>query len=61
MELAAFYKDLGDFLKKQCSGATAYVYFGNREWIKKVGLRSSWKKPLFNGPLDGRLVKYEMY
>lgn len=60
-EMAAFYKSLGDFLKQKCTGSTAYIYFGKREWIKKMGLRASWKKVLFSGPLDGRLVKYEMY
>lgn len=60
-EMAAFYKSLGDFLKQKCTGSTAYIYFGKREWIKKMGLRATWKKVLFNGPLDGRLVKYEMY
>lgn len=55
------YRRLGDFLKQRCRGATAYIYFGNREMIKCIGLKPSWKKPLRNGGLDGRLVKYEMY
>jgi putative N6-adenine-specific DNA methylase len=60
-DLGVFYKSLGDFLKQKCKGSTAYIYFGEREFIKKIGLRSSWKKPLKNGGLDGRLVKYELY
>ena len=60
-EMSALYKSLGDFFKQKCKGSTAYVYYGNREWIKHLGLRTSWKKPLVNGQLDGRLVKYEMY
>ena len=60
-DMGAFMKEFGDFLKQRCTGSTAYVYFGNRELIKKVGLRSAWKKPLKNGQLDGRLVKYELY
>lgn len=56
-----FYRRLGDFLKQRCKGSQAYVYFGNREMIKRIGLKPSWKKPLRNGGLDGRLVKYEMY
>jgi len=60
-ELVKLYKDLGDFLKQRCQGSTAYLYFGNREMIKQIGLKPSWKKPLKNGGLDGRLVKYEMY
>ena len=56
-----FYRRLGDFLKQRCNGSQAYIYFGNREMIKRIGLKPSWKKPLRNGGLDGRLVKYEMY
>jgi putative N6-adenine-specific DNA methylase len=61
MDMGAFMRDFGDFLKQRCTGSAAYVYFGNRDLIKKVGLRSAWKRPLKNGPLDGRLVKYELY
>ena len=60
-DLEAFYKDLGDFLKQKCKSSTAYIYFGERSYIKKIGLKASWKKPIKAGGLDGRLVKYEMY
>ena len=60
-DMDIFVKELGDFLKKQCTDASAYLYFGNRELIKKVGLKPSWKKPLISGGLDGRLVKYSLY
>ncbi|VAX26825.1 hypothetical protein MNBD_NITROSPIRAE02-753 [hydrothermal vent metagenome] len=60
-ELELLYKSLGDFLKKKCTGSTAYIYFGERELIKKLGLRATWKKPLKTGGLDGRLVKYELF
>lgn len=56
-----FARELGDFLKQRCQGSTAYLYFGKREMIKSIGLRPTWKKPLENGGLDGRLVKYELY
>ena len=59
--LEDFYRQLGDFLKQRCKGSEAYIYFGNREMIKRIGLKPAWKKPLRNGGLDGRLVKYEMY
>jgi len=59
--MEAFYKRLGDFLKQKCKGSNAYIYFGERELIKHIGLKATWKKPLKNGGLDGRLVKYEMY
>jgi putative N6-adenine-specific DNA methylase len=60
-ELDLLYKALGDFLKQKCKGSTAYIYFGEREFIKKIGLKASWKKPLKTGGLDGRLVKYELF
>ena len=60
-DLETFFKALGDFLKQKCKGSTAFVYFGDRQYIKKIGLRASWKKPIKAGGLDGRLVKYELY
>jgi putative N6-adenine-specific DNA methylase len=60
-ELNSLYESLGDFLKQKCKGSAAYIYFGEREFIKKIGLKPAWKKPLSAGGLDGRLVKYEMF
>ncbi len=60
-DLSGFYKNLGDFLKQRCKGSTAFIYFGERKYIKSMGLKASWKKELSNGGLDGRLVKYELY
>jgi putative N6-adenine-specific DNA methylase len=60
-EMPDFYTRLGNFLKKRCTGSTAYVYFGEPAFIKNMGLKPSWKKPLSNGGLDGRLVRYELY
>jgi putative N6-adenine-specific DNA methylase len=56
-----FMKQLGDFLKQRCTGSEAYLYFGNRELIKSIGLKPTWKKILISGGLDGRLVKYSLY
>ena len=59
--LDMFYENLGDFLKQKCKGSAAFVYFGERKYIKKIGLKTSWKKPIKAGGLDSRLVKYEIY
>jgi putative N6-adenine-specific DNA methylase len=59
--LGSFYKELGDFLKQRCKGSEAYLFFGNLDMIKKIGLKPSWKKPMQNAGLDGRVVKYELY
>ena len=60
-DLGDFYKKLGDFLKQRCTHSTAFIYFGDRTYIKHIGLKSSKKWILSNGGLDGRLVKYVMY
>lgn len=59
--LGQFYKAFGDFLKQRCKGSEAYLFFGNREMIKKIGLKPAWKKPMRNAGLDGRVVKFELY
>jgi 23S rRNA (guanine2445-N2)-methyltransferase len=56
-----FIKSFGDFLKQRCTGSTAFIYFTDRQLIKRIGLRTTWKKPLKNGPLDGRLVRIDLY
>lgn len=60
-DMETFMKEFGDFLKQKCAGCQAFVYFGDRELVKSVGLKASMKMPLRNGGLDGRLVWYELY
>jgi putative N6-adenine-specific DNA methylase len=60
-DVGDFYRQLGDYLKQRCKGSSAFIYFGDREMIKRIGLKPTWKKPLRNGGLDGRLVKYDLY
>jgi putative N6-adenine-specific DNA methylase len=61
LNLDVFHKNFGDFLKQRCKGSTAYVYFGEPKFIKRIGLKASWKRSIKAGGLDGRLVKFEMY
>lgn len=60
-EAAELYRMFGDFLKHRCRGSSAYVYFGDPGLIPAIGLRPAWKRPLKNGPLDGRLARFDMY
>ncbi|MBN2399222.1 MAG: class I SAM-dependent RNA methyltransferase [Candidatus Aminicenantes bacterium] len=55
------YKELGDFLKQRCPGSTAYVLCGNRELIPAIGLKPARRFVLFNGPIECRLLKIEIY
>ena len=61
IELERFYRELGDTLKNNYSNTNAWFITGNLEALKFVGLRPSRKIKLFNGSLEARLVKYEMY
>ncbi len=60
-ELEKVYGRIGDFLKQKCRGYTGYVLTGNPELAKKIGLRSSRKMLFFNGPIECRLLEYELY
>jgi putative N6-adenine-specific DNA methylase len=60
-EMAPLYRALGDFLKQRCKGSQAYIFVGDRELLKYVGLKPSLRQPIKSGGLDGRLVKYELY
>ncbi|HEU4717692.1 MAG TPA: THUMP domain-containing protein [Bacteroidia bacterium] len=56
-----FYKQIGDTFKKKYSGYEAWLITSNMEAIKVIGLRPSRKITLFNGPLECKLLKFEMY
>jgi putative N6-adenine-specific DNA methylase len=60
-DIAGFLKELGDWLKFRSGAAAACLYFGERELLKHIGLHPTWKRPLRNGGLDGRLARYELY
>ncbi|MDW7679187.1 MAG: class I SAM-dependent RNA methyltransferase, partial [bacterium] len=60
-QISSLYRQLGDFLKQRCQRSTAYLYFGDRSLIPSVGLKPAWRKPLSNGGLDGRLVRFDIY
>jgi len=57
----AFYRDLGEALKKRCRGWTAYLLSGNAALSRHLGLKASRKIPVMNGPIDCRLLKYDLY
>ena len=59
--LRPLYKEIGDVMKKRCKGYTAYLFTGNLELAKCVGLKASRRIVLYNGPIECRLLKYEMY
>ena len=56
-----FYSSIGNTLKRSYPGTQAWMITSNMEALKFVGLRPSKKIKLFNGPLESKLVRYEMY
>jgi len=59
--LEAVYKGIGDFLKQKCRGYTGYIFTGNPDLAKKVGLKANRRVPFFNGAIECRLLEYELY
>ena len=59
-ELEKTYSRMGDFFKQRCPGWTGYIFTGNLELSKKVGLRVSRRIEFFNARIDCRLLKYEL-
>ena len=60
-QVETFYRELGEALKKRCRGWTAFLLSGNPAATKFLGLKSSRKFPVMNGPIDCRLLKYDLY
>ena len=60
-DLPGLYKMIGDIFKKYYSGWQAWLITSDSPALKSVGLRTSKKIPLYNGPLECRFVKYELY
>lgn len=61
IELQATYKRMGDFMKNNCKGYLGYIFTGNLELAKKIGLRPSRRIEFYTGKIDCRLFEYELY
>jgi 23S rRNA G2445 N2-methylase RlmL len=60
-ELQITYGRIGDFMKKKCKGYTGYVFTGNLELAKKIGLKPKRRIEFYTGKIDCRLLEYELY
>jgi putative N6-adenine-specific DNA methylase len=59
--ITELYKQIGDTFKQRFLGYDCWIISSNPEGFKSVGLRPSRKIPVFNGQLECRFMKYEMY
>ncbi|MGB0347335.1 MAG: THUMP domain-containing class I SAM-dependent RNA methyltransferase [Balneolaceae bacterium] len=60
-DLIPLYKAMGDFFKQDCSGKWGYIFTGNFNLAKKIGLRSSRRIELYNSTIECRLLEFELY
>jgi 23S rRNA G2445 N2-methylase RlmL len=60
-ELKAVYRGIGDFFKKKCQGYTGYIFTGNLDLAKKVGLKARRRIPFFSSNMECRLLEYDLY
>lgn len=60
-ELETTYKEIGDFMKQQCAGYRGYIFTGNLELAKKIGLKAKRRMEFYNGTIDCRLLQYDLY
>lgn len=60
-KLELTYKRMGDFMKNACKGYKGFVFTGNPDLAKKIGLHTYKRVEFYNGKLDCRLLAYELY
>lgn len=60
-KLELTYKRMGDFMKTNCKGYHGYIFTGNPDLAKKIGLKADQKIEFYNGKLDCRMLEYELY
>lgn len=60
-ELRPLYRALGDALKQRAAGCTAWLLVGARELANEIGLKASRRIVVFNGPIECRFLRYDLY
>ncbi len=62
IDVPIFYREIGNTLKHGYPNTDAWLITSDfQQGLKNVGLRTSKKIQVYNGKLDCRFVKYEMY
>lgn len=60
-DINGLYQSIGDTFKQKYKGYTGWIISSNMEAFKHVGLRPSRKIVVFNGQLECRFVRFDMY
>lgn len=59
--LEGVYSRIGDFMKKKCGGYFGYIFTGNPNLAKKIGLKAKRRIEFYNSTIDCRLMEFELY
>ena len=60
-KLEETYGRIGDFMKQKCGGYFGYVFTGNPDLAKKIGLKAKRRIEFYTSTIDCRLLEYELY
>jgi len=60
-DIVRLYQTIGDGLKQNFAGYKAWIISSHSEALKHIGLRTSKKQTLYNGPLECRYVMFDIY
>ena len=60
-DIVALYKGIGDALKKNFKGFQAWIISSNKDALKLIGLKPSKKIDVYNGPLECKFEKFEIF
>ena len=61
VNISKLYKDMGDTLKKGYKNWSSYIFSGNLNAVKNIGLKNSQKYTLYNGKIECKLLKFDLY
>jgi putative N6-adenine-specific DNA methylase len=60
-ELEETYAQIGDFMKKKCGGYWGYIFTGNLDLAKKIGLKAKRRVEFYTSIIDCRMMEFELY
>lgn len=60
-DIIELYKNIGNALKRNFKGYEAWVISSNQDALKMIGLKPSKKIEIYNGPLECRFEKFEVF
>ncbi len=60
-QLKGMYRQMGDLLKKKFTNWEGYIFTGSSDLAKSIGLKPAQRFVLFNGAIECRLLKFDLY